>query len=209
MELAKAWFSHNAPTVPPEVESILLSNPRLVGLKLTRAIPELVTPLPERGEGRNHDLWILGKTSREQVTICIEAKADEAFGNHTVAEYRNLALRRREQGISTRAPERIEALLKMVGGDPPVWDSVRYQLLTAICGTILQAQKDGSDLAVFLVHEFRTPLTSEENLSRNKKDFELFVAALGLEPCIEGLLVGPLGVGGVGCFVGKVATGRC
>jgi hypothetical protein len=205
MELAKAWFSHEGPTVPPEIERILLSHSRLEGLKLIRAIPELVTPLPERGEGRNHDLWILGKTSREQATICIEAKADEPFGNHTVAEYRDLTMRRREQGISTRASERIDALLRMVGGDLSVWGLVRYQLLTAICGTVLQAQKDGSDLAVFLVHEFRTPLTSEENLSRNKKDFELFVAAIGLESGIEGLLVGPLGVGGVGCLVGKVA----
>jgi hypothetical protein len=47
MELAKAWFSHEGPTVPPEVESILLTHPRLEGLELIRAIPELVTPLPK------------------------------------------------------------------------------------------------------------------------------------------------------------------
>jgi hypothetical protein len=33
-----------------------------------------------------------------------------------------------------------------------------------------QAQKDSSDLVVFLVHEFRTPLTSEENPLRNCKE---------------------------------------
>lgn len=74
MELARAWFPNDSPTVPPEIQTLLLSHPRFEGLKLIRARPELVTRLPEPGEGRNHDLWILGKTPLEQVTICIEAK---------------------------------------------------------------------------------------------------------------------------------------
>jgi len=90
MELAKAWFPGDDLTVPPEIENILLSNPRLEGLQLINAIPELATPLPERGEGRNHDLWIRGKTPREKVTICIEAKADEPFGNFTVGEQKHV-----------------------------------------------------------------------------------------------------------------------
>ena len=95
--------------------SVLLSHPRLRGLKLFQGIPELVTSLPERGEGRNHDLWLLGKTERESVTLCIEAKADEPFGDETVAEYRQTALHRRQRGESTRVPERIDSLLHMIG----------------------------------------------------------------------------------------------
>ena len=117
MELALAWFPGDVLTVPHEIKVALLSHLRLDGLKLIQAVPELVTPLPERGEGRNHDLWILGKTPRESITICVEAKADEPFGNYTVAGYRKAALRRRRSGIKTRAPERIDALLQIVGGD--------------------------------------------------------------------------------------------
>ncbi len=204
MELARAWFPGDILTVPSESESVLLSHSRLEGLELIRAIPELVTALPERGEGRNHDLWILGKTPAESVTICIEAKADEPFGNYTVAEYREVALKRRRSGVSTRAPERIEALLKMVEGDTQAWEPVRYQLLAALCGTILQAKADSSQLAVFLVHEFHTDKTDDDKLGRNKDDFELFLDVLGLDPASEGHLTGPVLVNGVECLVGKV-----
>lgn len=204
MELAKSWFPDDAPSVPPEIKSILLSHPRLEGIRLTRAIPELVTPLPERGEGRNHDLWILGKTPLEQITICVEAKAEEPFGNYTVAEYRDLAMHRRQQGISTTAPERIEALLQMVGGDASVWDSVSYQLLAAICGTVIQARGDGSQLAVFLVHEFQKDLTTADQLQRNAENFELFLRTVGIESDGISMLSGPVKMGGVESLIGKI-----
>ena len=84
MELAKAWFRQSETSPPEELSQLLHSSERLTTLKLLRGIPERVTSLPERGEGRNHDLWLLGWTKQEQVTICIEAKADEPFGNETV-----------------------------------------------------------------------------------------------------------------------------
>ena len=110
MELAKSWFREERPSPPSEFTALLVSEPRLQELKLLRGTPELVTALPERGEGRNHDLALVGKTPRESVTICIEAKADEPFGNETVREYWGGAIRRRNLGESTRVPERIQTL---------------------------------------------------------------------------------------------------
>ena len=104
MELAKAWFSTGQLAVPQELTAILDREPRLEGLVFQQAIPELVTRLPERGEGRNHDLWLLGRTNREQVTVCVEAKADESFGDNTVGGYLQQCLRRRQRGEATRAP---------------------------------------------------------------------------------------------------------
>jgi hypothetical protein len=117
MELAKAWFRRGQLAAPQEFNELLNTEPRLSGLAFERAIPELVTRLPERGEGRNHDLWLLGRTSREQVTVCVEAKADESFGNDTVAGYLHRSLRRRQRGESTRVPERVEALLQLVDSE--------------------------------------------------------------------------------------------
>ncbi|WP_435051295.1 DUF6946 family protein [Desulfosalsimonas propionicica] len=203
MELAKAWFPDDAPAVPPEIENILLSKPRLEDLQLIEAVPELVTGLPERGEGRNHDLWIIGRTRLEQVTICIEAKADEPFGNDTVSGYRNRQCRRREQGEHTKAPERIDALLEMVGGELSNWGEVRYQLLAGFCGTILQAKKDLSELAVFIVHEFQTDLTTADRLQENSADFELFLRIIGTDKPAIGMLSDPVAVKGVECLIGK------
>jgi len=79
--------------------------------------------LSERGEGRNHDLALIGNIDNEQVAVTIEAKADEPFGNDTIFEYYSRAMRRREKGESTKVPERIEQLLSMVDPDIPVEQS--------------------------------------------------------------------------------------
>jgi hypothetical protein len=215
MELAQAWFRQDKAIPPEEFLLLLNSSPRLTGLRLLRGIPELVTLLPERGEGRNHDLWLVGQTDREQVTICIEGKADEPFGNETVLECWDRAMRRRNSGEPTRAPERIQALLEMVGqsGFLPLeslWGPVRYQLLTAICGTALQAQLDSSGLAIFVVHEFRTELTAKKNLRRNQLDFEKFLSVLSSAPISAepDRLYGPFEVSKVECLVGKTVAGE-
>jgi hypothetical protein len=206
MELAKAWFRDTGPSPPEELIQLLHSSNRLAGLRFVRGIPELVTSLPERGEGRNHDLWLLGQTNLEKVTICIEAKADEPFGNETVAEYRMSAMKRRESGESTRALERIAKLLALVPACDSRWDNIRYQLLTAICGTAIQAKHDGSTLAIFVVHEFHTCKTNVDNIRKNAKDFEAFMSVINASssPVIAGVLYGPIIVGGVDCLIGKI-----
>lgn len=122
MELARSWFRNDHPQPPDELLSLLHSIPRLNKLQLIMGYPELVTPLPERGEGRNHDLALIGHTDKESVTITIEAKADEPFGNDSVLEYYFKAINRRKNGISTRVPERINQLLSMVDPNVPIQD---------------------------------------------------------------------------------------
>ena len=213
MELAKAWFRHGRLAPPCEFINLLSSESRLQKLRLLRGKPEMVTDLPERGEGRNHDLALVGETPWELVTICVEAKADEQFGNETVLEYWDRAMRRRNSGDPTRAPERIQALFEMVGQSgllplESLWGPVRYQLLTAICGTALQAQLDSSGLAIFVVHEFRTELTVKKNLRRNHLDFEKFLSVLSSAPISAelGRFYGPFEVMGVECLVGKTVA---
>ena len=208
MELAKSWFRQSSASAPKELLQLLYSSARLKGLRLIRGVPEHVTSLPERGEGRNHDLWLLGRTDQEQITICIEAKADEPFGNETVAEYRLSANKRRGSGESTRVPERIDQLLALVPASDHQWDKIRYQLLTAICGTAIQAQRDGSTLAVFVVHEFHTRKTTLDKLLANKKEFDLFMSVITgfYKPVIEGTLYGPFIVGDVDCLIGKIVS---
>jgi len=214
MELAKSWFRNDHPQPPDELFSLLHSVPRLKNLQITSGCPELVTPLPERGEGRNHDLALKGQTDKESVTITIEAKADEPFGNDTVLEYYTKAIKRRINGTSTRAPERIEQLLSMVEPDITVqeskWKGVRYQLLTALCGTILQAKIDKSDLAILIVHEFKTNETSEDKHATNHSDLEHFLSVLsGNNMTLETFkMYGAYHFDGVDFMVGKVITSQ-
>lgn len=214
MELARSWFRNDVLSTPQELLSLLRSVPRLKDLQLTSGIPELVTSLPERGEGRNHDLALKGSTQHESVTVCIEAKVDEPFGAGTTLDYWTQARGKREGGIPTRVPERIEALIAMV--DPlngiiqSPWKNVKYQLLTALCGTILQAKIDGSALAVLVIHEFITNKISSIKRVKNHRDLVTFISVVnsGNDPGIDdtGILYGTFKICGLDCMIGKIIT---
>jgi hypothetical protein len=212
MELAKAWFRSGSLSVPSEIAQMLSSVQRFRDIEFVRGVPEHVTALPIRGEGRNHDLWLLGRTAGETVTVCVEAKADEAFGNYTVAGYRQHAVKRIEQGKPTKVPKRIDALLGIVGQSINAWADVRYQLLTAIAGTILQAQEDAkpkaATAAIFIVHEFPTAATTEPKRRQNAADFARLLNVLGIreEHTDRPQLLGPVRLASVDCYLGKVSA---
>lgn len=204
-ELAKAWFRQGYLSPPDELMVLLHSEKRFHDLLLICGIPEHVTPLPVKGEGRNHDLWLHGEAPCESVTVCIEAKADEPFGTYSIDGQRQAAIKRNKE---SRVPQRIDALLAMVS-KPNVkcaWDKVRYQLLTAICGTALQAKKDQSTVAVLVIHEFHTQSTKAKKLKANDDAFQDFLSVLGypLKSREAPHLYGPFIVDGVDCFVGKI-----
>ena len=191
MELARAWFVSPVPVCPTEIASLLDSHPGTAGVTLTKGIPEHVTSLPERGEGRNHDLLLLGHVGPGSIVISIEAKVDEPFGETIGAYWRRTTRTAR----STRAPQRIEALLTMVFGtaarpDTAPWDGLRYQLLTAVAGTAIEASSRQAAVAAVLIHEFHTEKLNREKADVNARDFQGFVSAL------------------VGMPAGKVATGQ-
>jgi len=195
MELARAWFVSPMPVCPREIADLLASHPLATGVTLVEGIPEHVTSLPERGEGRNHDLLLLGHGGSGSIVISVEAKVDESFGE-TIGTYWNNG---RRSATPTRAPARIEALLSMAFGaaahpDAVPWRGLRYQLLTAVTGTAIEASRRQAATAVVVVHEFRTENMDGENVAVNKEDFETFVSVLlGLPPSevVQGRLYGP------------------
>jgi len=221
MEFARAWFTSPGPVVPKEFRNLLDSHPLTRSIQLEEGFPELVTPLPERGEGRNHDLALKGTIGDRRVTICIEAKVDELFGDNTVGDYWLAATKNRdkpEDRKPTRVPERIETLLRLVfGGDANPdhfpWGKIRYQLLSGLGGTVLQAIRDESHWAVFAVHEFHTLEISREKVTSNMSDFEHVVRTLFRSHDLDvevGRLYGPIridprpiGKTGVELFLGK------
>ena len=107
VELARAWFTSEAPRIPPEFAALLASSQLLVGLRSLHGVPECVTALPEAGEGRNHDLVLEGETAGGRVLIAVEAKADEKFGQR-IGKYwaQKLEERSAPGGAPSRAPER-------------------------------------------------------------------------------------------------------
>jgi hypothetical protein len=200
MELARAWFTASAPVVPPEVTAILETSPLTRGTILLSGQPEHVTHLPVRGEGRNHDLWLKGSVADRSVTVCVEAKADEPFGV-PIGPYVNAAVEKTKRlGQRSGLPERVDTLLKMIfGGEASSgalpWSGLRYQLLTGVAGTAIQAAIDDSPVGVFVVHEFLTEAVDrEQKVPENAAAFADFIKVLSHTSEIEvtsGKLYGP------------------
>lgn len=198
MELARAWFVSPLPLCPREIADLLASHPRTRGVTLVEGVPEYVTALPERGEGRNHDLLLLGRGASGSVVVSVEAKVDEPFGQ-TIGSYWDTGRRSAEP---TRAPERIEALLAMVFGpgarpDADPWRKLRYQLLTGVAGAAIEASRRQADTAVVVVHEFRTESADAKNVALNAEDLRTFVGvllSLQAGDIVDGRLYGPVGL---------------
>lgn len=171
-ELASDWLDGDA---VERATALLRSRPELAGLTLRDGIVEKLTRFDEiRGGPRHHDLLIHADAPSGPVIVGVEGKADESF-DLTLRDYVANALRRRPD--TTRAPERLDRLTRTFFGttiaDDQSLGDLRYQLLSALAGTLADAKLEGARHAVLLVHEFVTDRT-------NAGALRAFVARLGL-----------------------------
>jgi hypothetical protein len=194
MELARAWFTSPVPVTPESFRKLLDGHRLTRKLSIQTGKPGKVTQLPERGEGRNHDLVLYGSVGSRKAVVCVEAKVDEELGPMVGRYYREKLKSR------SRVPQRIDSLCEILFGDTASgrsapWQDLRYQLLTGAAGAVLEAESAGADLAVFAVHEFVTDSADRRRkIPRNRKDYEAFVRALAVNPTLSiraGKMYGP------------------
>ena len=163
-ELAK-YMTKNLPSVPAEIENAIKT---IVPAKAEfEWDAEYVTKLPGTGEGRNHDAILF---IDKNIVITIEAKADESLGNLIDEEIEN---------ASVNKLYRISSLLGYIfKGGFKNYKKLRYQLLTASVGTILEAQKKNCKTAVLIVLVFKSNgKVTEEKVTANHKDVVAFLNA--------------------------------
>ena len=221
-ELAQAWCGPGILAMPAELGALLDSREETRGLGVEVAYPEHRIPFDSfGGEPRNADLAFVGMARAGKVAVTVEAKADEPFGD-TVSATVCAALERGIEIPAGNGVRRVEALVKALfrrrgKGKPRVGD-LRYQLLTAVAGTLAFADIQGATAAVLIVHEFVTDLTDDANHLRNAGDLSEFLVRLtgqALPEVAEPYLHGPFDVPGGGLFpggrslyIGKVTTNR-
>ena len=196
--------------MPAEIVSLLQSDPATERIQVNQGEPEKKIAFDGAGgEPRNADVALLGSDSSGQVVaITIEAKADEPFGDtfeQTVAKsVERLVSGKRSNGVR-RAEELACALLpprrlrKRVppSESTPSLGPLRYQLFTAVAGTLAFAHQSRAHLAVFIVYEFVTDCTEDEKHKANALDFDAFVTRLSdgaIRKVRSGELVGPIRV---------------
>ena len=151
-------------------------------VKLEQATPEYLAKFDSYpGNPSNLDLGITGHVDglalRPSLFVGVEAKVDETFGS-TVGSRYSSAMKKREAGKSTNAPERVKGLLSKffsVKGSPDSsrFADMRYQLLTGTAGTVAAP----GDVSVFYILVFRTSMYDERRGLANQQDYERFIEA--------------------------------
>lgn len=218
-ELARAWAGTGSPVMPVEVRALLDSRPETAGLTVETVFPEHPIAFDARpGEPRNADLAFLAENGRQRVAVTIEAKADEPFGT-TVGDTLHAAVARWMENERSGGVARVFDLIQSILPRPPHVavhaGTLRYQLLTAVAGTLAFAAASHADAAVLLVHEFTTDKTRSELQAKNHQDYLAFLGRLAssVQPDSTSALFGPLRVPGaplferpVPLFLGMVST---
>lgn len=220
-ELAKAWTHKDSVSIPDGLRRLLDSRPETSGLTLWDILPEHKTPLDAfGGETRNHDLIGIGRAGGGQTLLAVEAKATEPLGP-LVEDQLTVA-----QGKpNSKIPQRVDMLSLALFGirvsdhvddDIAAWEigHLRYQLLTASCGAVIEAGRRGCGQAVLIIHEFVADPLSDGHTDAAAA-LRQFLSKLGADDEDRNELAGPFslhrdGVGfippGIRLYIGRVIT---
>lgn len=178
--LAAVWAG------PVEVMGALQNQPEFEGLRLTHIAVEAQSAVDDFSGPRNHDLVAHGELPNgERVIVCVEAKAGESFGA-TVAQQTAAATRAKanadQAGKTSNAQDRLTGLLERFVGYPAAEQRVqelRYQLLTALAGTLSEAEEAAALHAVLMIHEFLTDQRPDEkSIREHDRDLHNFVTTV-------------------------------
>ena len=207
MEVARAWVGTGTPAIPEELAQLLDSHELTRGFVCEEAYPEHVTRLDEfRGEHRSHDLLLVGSADGRKTVVGVEGKNDESFGP-VVGTYH---ADKQSGDAPSKVPDRIDQLVATLFGSglEPV-AHLRYQLLTASVGTLIEAQQRGAEQAVLVVHVFRAPDSDPTKVATNAADYGAFVRSFDSTAASDdGVVAGPFTVPGsdIPLLIGKATT---
>ncbi len=210
-ELAKAWFRTGKAQIPVELSSLLQSHPITRDFNMEIGIPEKKTILDDfKGSGCNHDMILIGETLDTRVLIAVEAKTDESFGDF-IGDYIQSSVKANPR---SRVPDRIHQLALGLFGRTEV-TKLRYQLLHAAAGTLIEAANQNASHAVLVIHEFIPSTGKTDKAKQNEQDLAAFIKLLsdGRQTLTIGKLIGPFHVPGGGripchipLYIGKIES---
>lgn len=164
-EHAKYMTSSN-PYLPSELNEIIskyTSNNKCI------CYAEHVTNLEANnlgsGEGRNHDSLLVF----DDLIVGIEAKAEETFG----VECAKIKL------DSNNQKARYNGISREIYGDDIInHKAIRYQLLSATIGTLIEAKNRNINKALLLVITYNSDKLSQINVDNNSNDLKVYIDSL-------------------------------
>jgi len=168
--LAYCWES--AKGFPPEMSAVLdgSSYDDLHDLQFVAGFPEHEVPLPGGTSASQTDVFVLATGSRGLVSIAIEGKVNEPFGD-TVVDWLGP-----EPSPGKRT--RLAYLCDLLGITTDEALTLRYQLLHRTASATIEARRFNAGPAVMLVHSWAPNL-------EGYGDYSAFVEALGGSPAVD------------------------
>lgn len=167
--------------IPKELEDAILAIKSSIRELIWEA--EYATPFPRetygQGEGRKHDMIIYG----DGLFIGVEAKTDEPF-DKPLSKWLTA-------GKSVNSPanrlKRANAMCNLIfGKDSTEYKNIRYQLLSAMTGVLLEAEERRLDTAALFILTFKKRgFFNQKNIDRNDEDLKAFLNAAGYDPKTE------------------------
>ena len=157
-------------------------------IKLLLAFPEYKVALPGGARPSQNDIFILAKGNNQLVSIMVEGKVSEPFGD-TIAEWR--------KDDSAGKDVRLKFLLEELGleENEPI-STIRYQLLHRTASAIIEAKRFKAENALMLVHSF----------SRSHEwfdDYSRFLALFSVKAELDSLVFAK-NINGISLFFGWV-----
>jgi hypothetical protein len=199
-EAAVSWeLASRVETGFPEPIATLFRTSDYGDPRLIFAVAEHKVDLPGGAAASQSDVWAVINTTAGMVSLTVEAKAREAFGDHTLEGWL--------VGVgSQRSRDNRAARFAYIRAHLPAAESfhnVRYQLLHRCAAAVIEAKRFGFRHAAFVVQAFNTP---DESFG----EYAVFCQALGI-PAARGTIATTMADGislGVGWADCPLATDR-
>jgi hypothetical protein len=143
--LAYSW--EEADGFPKEIGDALADSDieALNGMTPLLVVPEHKVPLPGGRTESQNDVFVLGSTPSGLVSICIEGKVNESFGE-PVSKW--------GPDSSPGKRQRFQYLTETLGLEDVDLSNIYYQLLHRTASAIIEAKRFHASTAVMLVHSF-------------------------------------------------------
>jgi hypothetical protein len=178
-ELARLWLTGAGPR---RVEAALVDV--IPGLRIEHAIAEAQVSFDQyEGGVRNHDVLAYGPWAGGHAVIGIEGKVNESLDSRLKGKYAT-AVRRKHEDKNTNLDRRVDDLLAAIIGkrysDDPNLANLRYQVFSAIAGTVAAA-KPTTTAAALVVHLIDTEQAMPKKFEQTRDAVADFARAAGLD----------------------------
>lgn len=153
---------------PPEIQHLLetSSDPYLHKVMPLLAIPEFKVELPGGDASSQNDIFVIAVSERGAVSIMVEGKVAERFGNESLGQW--------GVNASKGKIKRWDYLCKKLDIQQPLSGTLRYQLFHRMASSVIEAERLRAAYAIMIVHSFSSSHQWFE-------DYHAFVGLFGAE----------------------------